>query len=244
VRFEERWLNVLAVLVQAAFYKMPVENESLGHDRSSPIMSGDHVCAENRWARVIEEFEAQSPKYNTPRSLVQAHYGGLILRSQGMVPLWSTSSPGLSGGVTGLFDCVWYLADNSSNVDYFCLLAILSSAAYAGIHMSAWNGTFPTNFELQAWRACCLFLAFGPVAAYFLGLASKYLSTVSHPQKKSAANWASKLALLVLISTLWLILLCYYYSRVFIVVESFISLRLVPLGVYWTPMWLQVIPHA
>jgi len=35
----------------------------------------------------------------------------------------------------------------------------------------------------------------------------------------------------------------YSLARIFIVVESFIGLRRVPIGVYWTPAWLQMIPH-
>jgi hypothetical protein len=35
----------------------------------------------------------------------------------------------------------------------------------------------------------------------------------------------------------------YALSRFFIVVESFISLRHVPIGVYATPAWIQTLPH-
>ena len=36
----------------------------------------------------------------------------------------------------------------------------------------------------------------------------------------------------------------YIAARLYIVVESLISLRHVPIGVYWTPPWLQMIPHV
>ena len=41
-----------------------------------------------------------------------------------------------------------------------------------------------------------------------------------------------------------LVLVVYSCARLYIVVESFISLRKVPIGVYYTPSWLQMIPHA
>ena len=40
------------------------------------------------------------------------------------------------------------------------------------------------------------------------------------------------------------VLVVYSGARLYIVVESFISLRKVPIGVYYTPSWLQMIPHA
>jgi hypothetical protein len=36
----------------------------------------------------------------------------------------------------------------------------------------------------------------------------------------------------------------YALARMYIVVESFVSLRRVPIGVYWTPAWIQMIPHV
>jgi len=41
-----------------------------------------------------------------------------------------------------------------------------------------------------------------------------------------------------------LAILIYSLARAYIIVESFISLRRVPIGVYWTPAWLQMIPHV
>ena len=35
----------------------------------------------------------------------------------------------------------------------------------------------------------------------------------------------------------------YGLSRGFLVIDSFISLRALPIGAYWTPSWLQMIPH-
>jgi hypothetical protein len=44
-------------------------------------------------------------------------------------------------------------------------------------------------------------------------------------------------------SVILLLFLVGALGRIYLVVESFISLRSVPIGVYWTPSWLQMIPH-
>ncbi|KAK3900069.1 hypothetical protein C8A05DRAFT_36304 [Staphylotrichum tortipilum] len=40
------------------------------------------------------------------------------------------------------------------------------------------------------------------------------------------------------------IVLVFVVCRLYIVVEAFVSLRSVPIGVYWTPSWIQMIPHV
>ncbi|KAK3370431.1 hypothetical protein B0H63DRAFT_486991 [Podospora didyma] len=40
------------------------------------------------------------------------------------------------------------------------------------------------------------------------------------------------------------VLFFYCLARVFLVIESFISLRAQPIGVFWTPSWLDMIPHV
>lgn len=228
VRFEESWLNVLAVLVQSAFYKMPLKNENFQHDRPTPNLSDDRGRAENRWARVMDEFVAQSSKYATPHSLLDAYRQGLILQNRGMVPL----SPDTNISFAGIRERVKFLVYEShkGNLNYAYIAAIILSVPYAGIHMSAWNATFPTSFEVQAWRACCVFLAFGPVAPLILFVLLAALGM----------NERSLFCYVIL--SIHIVLYC--WAKVFIVVESFISLRLVPISVYWTPTWLQLIPHA
>lgn len=39
------------------------------------------------------------------------------------------------------------------------------------------------------------------------------------------------------------VLVMYIVARVYIVLESFLSLRSVPLGVFLSPAWLQMFPH-
>ncbi|KAK3902098.1 hypothetical protein C8A05DRAFT_34225 [Staphylotrichum tortipilum] len=40
------------------------------------------------------------------------------------------------------------------------------------------------------------------------------------------------------------IVLVFIVCRLYLVVEAFVSLRAVPIGVYWTPPWIQMIPHV
>lgn len=215
-----------------------MENDNLEHDGPTPDVVEDRVCAENRWARVMDEFVVQSSRYNTLRSLLQAHYGGVIQQSPCILPLWSTLASKPYEGIRGTDKSERYASyDNYVSDGYH--LAVLLSAAYGGIHMSAWNATFPTRFELQAWRACCLFLAVGPITTFPVSLLATYLDE-AHSRGESEVNWAC-MSSYAMTSILVLLHCC---AKVFIVVESFISLRRVPIGVYWTPMWLQLTPHV
>ncbi|KAI4120633.1 MAG: hypothetical protein LQ338_006875 [Usnochroma carphineum] len=61
--------------------------------------------------------------------------------------------------------------------------------------------------------------------------------TLTYPTDKEV------MLMLVATSTLWIVSALYILSRVFIIVESFISLRHVPIGVYASVGWSKYIPH-
>lgn len=185
----------------------------------------------------MEEFEAQSPKYATPRSLVQAHYGGATLHSQGMIILRNTSSPSCFDAISAV-----KIEGNPDYAIYVFIIVIVFPPAYAGVHMSGWNGAFPTTYESQIWTACSLFMASAPFATLFcvgMVVGCFKLHHSHREQRRLTRAVVSTSRILVR-----LMVLCYWFARIFLVVESFISLRVVPIGVYWTPLWLQMIPHV
>ena len=119
------------------------------------------------------------------------------------------------------------------------LTMVLISIAYGGLHLSAWNFDFPTWGERLGWIISCLIVLFGPTA----GLLTAYLVTqfkawlhLEHDEKwhevyKQSWRYAQ-----------WghvaMVLLC----RSFLIIESFVSLRRVPLGVYEEVPWTRYIP--
>ncbi|KAI9754390.1 MAG: hypothetical protein M4579_004728 [Chaenotheca gracillima] len=127
------------------------------------------------------------------------------------------------------------------------IAALVLCCFYGGIHALAWNFEFPSTTEHLLWRIASIDTIGGTITVLSLFSAAVYLH--EHDVK---SLWASILAkesgvlsiayrTIVLIGLLNLPL--FVFSRTFIVVESFIGLRQVPIGVYDTVEWTQYIPH-
>lgn len=146
---------------------------------------------------------------------------------------------------------------------------ILIPTAYGGIHLSALHEMFPTAIERALWKASCFTLIgftgsallligslAAPVIKYDLDSArAKRARSSSTGLRGSmrAPAWAGyKWYEVLFLGLLWIsfgllladIILC-FAARIFVVVESFISLRHVPIGVYQTPPtnFMGYIPH-
>ncbi|KAK3377186.1 hypothetical protein B0T24DRAFT_524400, partial [Lasiosphaeria ovina] len=113
------------------------------------------------------------------------------------------------------------------------LLAILLPVLYGGVHLTALRYEFATDIESRLWMiSCCVIMsAFLPTSliSWFLGKLENLSPTFEDIGIK---YWL-----------MGLVFLAYIFSRVFIIVESFLSIRSLPVGVYWMPSWLQVVPH-
>ena len=108
------------------------------------------------------------------------------------------------------------------------LAALVFPLAYGGLHLSAWNFEFPTAVEGLLWKISGIV-----IASFALPYATL---VVMSPADSWTPDWAP-----FLVRVLPAVALA--GCRVYIVVEAFVSLRAVPIGVYWTPAWVQMIPH-
>ncbi|KAJ3468158.1 hypothetical protein MRS44_002223 [Fusarium solani] len=113
-------------------------------------------------------------------------------------------------------------------------LALLLSGIYGGVHLSAWRSTFPSIYEQILWKVSCIYIAAVLPVYFIIGPAMSDVAFWSGPETFTAVGMSTVISL---------VLLTYGVARVFIIVESFISLRLVPLGVYISPTWVQMFPH-
>lgn len=142
---------------------------------------------------------------------------------------------------------------------WLMVLAIALPSIYGGVHLSAWHFEFPTVVEHSLWNIMC-FVIIGAVPTMvvtafiipplvyglLLGACAICLGVDNDSLLKGNNIKISE--------DLWrdwnykivggIVLPCYCAARLYIVLESFISLRRVPIGVYYTPPWLQMIPHA
>lgn len=125
------------------------------------------------------------------------------------------------------------------------LLGIVLPLVYAGIHLGAWDFRFPTQSEALCWKIACFDIAVTMPILLVLDLGRRFIWT-RRMQPSYETSWVRHIenaAWITFLYGTWTLLTGYLTARTFIIVESFISLRSVPIGVYLTPSWLQMIPH-
>ncbi|KAK7932000.1 hypothetical protein PG985_002712 [Apiospora marii] len=115
------------------------------------------------------------------------------------------------------------------------ILLLFLPALYGGIHLSAWNAMFGTNAETTLWRCSAILIMAGH--PLFCALAFSLGKLMEFRKRDNYLDTG------ILVFCMWCLLLSYVAARVYIVAEAFISLYAVPIGVYWTPDWVEMLPH-
>ncbi|KAK4160307.1 hypothetical protein QBC43DRAFT_293034 [Cladorrhinum sp. PSN259] len=155
----------------------------------------------------------------------------------GNVPEFDVSI--LFRGIKAL-DVLDFIGDHNSLLVVLLLLPIL----YGGIHLSAWNFEFPSQAEGIAWKIACFVIAFMlPVETFGVWLIAPIVDWLDE-RDSWGISVISGILRLYAILLVPIFTLCAVLFRIFIVVEAFISLRSVSIGVYWTPSWIQMLPHV
>ena len=105
---------------------------------------------------------------------------------------------------------------------------------YGGIHLTAWNYTFPSTVEHILWKISGIgIMAISPFIIAVRGVLSNF--------DNGKQPFVMLLDILVLVSGF--VFVSYLVFRTFIVLEAFLSLRHSPLGVYAAIPWVQNLPH-
>ncbi|EPE26362.1 hypothetical protein GLAREA_02274 [Glarea lozoyensis ATCC 20868] len=143
----------------------------------------------------------------------------------------------------------YYVLHSSGDHDIVIRLAT-ASAAYGGLHLSSWKAYFPTVVERWLWMSSCFFIAAFGCVPITLDLADNLLSAFkkSFPGfskefgkvTKKVNDWGGDYLIMI-----GIVIPCiaYCFARGFIVVDSFVALRKLPLAYYDTPVWSNYIPH-
>lgn len=119
----------------------------------------------------------------------------------------------------------------------FALMIVLSFT-YGGLHLAAWGNHFPSSVEGLIWKVSCLVMM--GMLPRMMALWAVFWMTI-YVLKPS---FGMRLAVMRATEALSLFLMTFYgLARIFVIVEAFISLRTQPIGVYWSPDWLQTVPH-
>ena len=142
----------------------------------------------------------------------------------------------------------------------FHIATLLLPLAYGGIHLAARNTHFPSATESLLWKIsaitvmvfvpCCYLLLISVFVSVFIADTFnesfvRWLSKrTSARTRTSLKTWLDNVNLVLFISVpLALMVLMFSFSRLYLVVESFISLRAIPLGALAATPWVQSIPH-
>jgi hypothetical protein len=158
---------------------------------------------------------------------------------------------------------------------YLATVLALLPATYGSVHLVALKIIFPTAIEKLLWKSSCFILVGAAATYGFLGLivyADQHISKARQAQKERKAKSCSPSGVApsvgyqsgpldilsnafqkiprplrkpIIPTFLILFAIPYFAARIYLVVESFVSLRHVPIGVYQTPSgnFISYIPH-
>ena len=118
---------------------------------------------------------------------------------------------------------------------------------YGAAHTRAWKFAFPTDVERLLWRIACVdtiggvisLLAIFSIVVFLHEHDSKMLLRAFFAREKGIMPLLYRMLIVVGIVNVPFFIL----SRLYIIVETFISLRHVQWGVYATVNWTDYIPH-
>lgn len=116
------------------------------------------------------------------------------------------------------------------------LILITLPIAYGGIHLAAWHFKFTSSIESLLWKVACIDI----MATY---LAIRAVETTRNFSKSSIWSVRGYSIAVFFALIMYGFNLLFFLSRIYLLVESFISLRHVPIGVYAALPWVQNIPH-
>lgn len=117
-----------------------------------------------------------------------------------------------------------------SSVAQVVLVSALS-LLYGGVHAIVWNAGFPSIAEQRLWRiASCLVGGEGFILALSLW--------------KGASLEVGSRPYVITVGFVVVLLVPYLLGRLYLVTESFISVRSLPHGAYDTVAWVNFVPHV
>ena len=123
------------------------------------------------------------------------------------------------------------------------LLLSFATAAYGGIHASAWNEFFATASERNWWRFSSVFIAASGVVMSLRTIGSQATDRLI----KMKSQWL-RYVLFIFVGiplgySATIAVTIYVIVRFYLVVEALLSLRQLPINAYQTPRFVQSIPH-
>ena len=257
-------LDSLAIMTVASNVRIPYEADRLWYSRDGGIKRSksddswdpdgitDLSAKEKlRWSKTCEWLDnyfrenlaRRKPRQSQPE---KGNLQGLLIELGIDVP---------SALVTNVSNFPWDLStlitlrpiivEDFDATNKLRLILLVLSLIYGGIHLATWNFTFASKAEHLLWKTACIdIMTTFPVGI----LCIPVLDALMDPERLRPNNRKNEIVDLsysILTGIIFYALsVPYALSRIYIVAESFIGLRHVPIGVYAAVPWVQGIPHV
>ena len=187
---------------------------------------------------------SQSEEFNNGSTQLRHHFDGLSAARVSQHSL-SVHVPDFQGTDNVSLDRDFWIDAISFVVEtkVFLTLLVALPLVYGGIHLTTWQFHFASHIEQLLWKIACIdIMGTIPLCVAFVVC----IALIGHSPLRDSPLGEAAIDFLLL-PMCWIFLtpmfIFYTLSRFYIVVESFISLRHVPIGVYAAIPWVQDIPH-
>lgn len=117
------------------------------------------------------------------------------------------------------------------------------SMAYGAIHLAEWNDYFPTAAEKWLWCSSAICISASGLVWVSLCLLAKKFARLDDFWIRFLQIQTAWWSFPVIYGLCSIYRTAYVFSRVFLVVEAFISIRKLPASAYSTPKWIQLVPR-
>ena len=190
-----------------------------------------------QWTRATEVLRQEPDKYKPGQSLN-------LRRDQ-----LQKRSANFQGGPFNVKEFQEELLRYMGDEPLFWRMLIALPMVYGSVYLTAWNFDFPSRVEQIMWRVACIIIvggipgSFGIISA--LGAVGDCIFVNSGIAKliDNVEDWWEWFLEVFSVFLFLGVLGLYFGARLFVIVESFISIRRLPLGVFVTVHWANYIPH-
>ncbi|KAL4257808.1 hypothetical protein AB1N83_011288 [Pleurotus pulmonarius] len=141
-----------------------------------------------------------------------------------------------------------HLDHASKSEKYSLALCGLAGSLFGAIHCIAWRFQFPTAVEKAMWRVASIVVTAAPLLWYLIVSAIVMLVKIKTTSEVSGASrWVialfESLIRYIGMALVPVILYSYFLARLFLIIESFISLRSLSSEAFQVVTWTTFIPH-
>ncbi|KAG8424862.1 hypothetical protein J3458_001620 [Metarhizium acridum] len=151
-----------------------------------------------------------------------------------------------TGGFTDIFGLIFGDAFSERPDGVVVLFAFTCAGlTYGALHLLAWNSPFSSVAQKKLWRISAVAIAASGAIVILLGLLCRWLVVAREdmPDDSYFRRLWNIMFIGIIVAIVVLFLLFYLFSRVYLVIECFVSMAYLPEGVFQQPKWTYYFPH-